>query len=271
MEKKVIIITGCSSGIGLSFVKSIASRRDLICIGISRRDPKLANIRNFTYYKADVTDRKRISELVKKIIKQYKRIDILINNAGMGIRGTIEDLREKDIMKIFNTNFFGYVRFIQEVLPYMRKMNRGHIINVGALGAKLNTPSIGYYAISKNAVHSLTEILSKEIEGWDINISLVIPGAVKSNFGKRIINGLDIDKSDYRNIYKEWDNRFRNYFKKRNTAETAAQKILEIIDKPKFYQFISPRDKYIYVLKSILPNNIADWFIYKYFFKNEKT
>ena len=181
-DKKVVLITGASSGIGLSTAKYLA-KKDYIVYGAVRNLSSLdTNIKNLHFETLDVTDIQSIQKTVSKIISKEGRIDVLINNAGYALGGSLETLSMDDIKNQMDVNFFGAIRMCQEVLPHMRKNQRGHIINISSEQGVYGLPYGSLYSASKAALESVSESLSIELLPWNIKVSIVEPGQVGTNF-----------------------------------------------------------------------------------------
>jgi NAD(P)-dependent dehydrogenase (short-subunit alcohol dehydrogenase family) len=182
-HEPVVVITGSSTGIGfetsLAFAqngyRTYATMRDL-----SKAEPiKKIAIREQLPLKVvqmDVDDCGSVKEAIKKTFEEEKRIDILINNAGYGLFGALEDLTIEDIKKQFETNFFGAIRTIQQVLPIMRSQRSGNIVNISSMSGFIGFPVSSTYVSSKFALEGMSESLSYEVESFGINVMLIEPG-----------------------------------------------------------------------------------------------
>jgi short-subunit dehydrogenase len=249
INKKIILITGVTSGIGKAFVELNKSTTDYFIVGIGR-GTEHPQYDGFKYIRADLSndqDIKKITEFINRI----GRVDILINNAGLGYKGTIEDLPVEEIQKQIRVNFITPILLIKDVLPLMRKRRSGHIINICSIGAFTLTPTFGYYAISKSMLFAASEILRQETSEWNIKISVIIPGAVKTGFGKKIIQYSN--ETAYSKLYTEWNRKFRNYFKKSNSATDIALIIMSTIKHPKDIVTCMFRERLILFLNKIFP------------------
>ncbi len=208
MDKKVAVITGASSGIGLSTAE-LFSKNGYIVYGLSR---KPANSDLFTSLSCDVTSREQIAETFKKIYDKEGRIDILINNAGMGISGAIEYLTEEDFNKIFNVNLKGVVMASSLCIPYLRQ-TKGKIINTSSVAAVVPIPYQACYSATKAAVESFSFSLYGEVKEQGIKVTCVRPGDTKTGFtrnrvktevenevyGKKITEGVKKMEKDEQN------------------------------------------------------------------------
>lgn len=187
--KKVALVTGSSSGIGLETALALA--RDGYHTFASMRDTKksaelehAAKKENLTIdvIELDVDKEESIMSAIKKITSDCQRIDVLVNNAGYGQFGCTEDVSINDFRKQFETNFFSIVRIIQEVSPVMRKQNSGIIVNISSVGGRMGLPGSAAYISSKFALEGLSECLRYELGQFGIKVTLVEPGVIKTNF-----------------------------------------------------------------------------------------
>ena len=178
MEKKVVLITGASSGIGKETATYLASNGYKV-YGVARRD---FNIDGVSPVLGDVTDRAVVKEIVDFVIKLEGKIDILINNAGMGIAGAVETTSMEMIEKQFKVNFFGAVNMAQEVLPHMRKEKSGKIINISSVASIFPIPYQAFYSASKSALDAWAKALRLEVKDFGISVTNILPGDIKTGF-----------------------------------------------------------------------------------------
>lgn len=175
----VVIITGGSSGIGLACCEKFLQNNYKV-YELSRKNG--SENKNIIHIKADVTDEQSVADAIQTIFEKEKRIDVLVNNAGFGIAGSIEDTDINDAKKQFDVNFFGAVICAQKVLPYMRKQGFGRIVNISSMAAPLAIPFQAFYSASKAAVNSFTLSLANEVKPFGITVCAVMPGDVKTGF-----------------------------------------------------------------------------------------
>jgi NAD(P)-dependent dehydrogenase (short-subunit alcohol dehydrogenase family) len=189
VKTSIALVTGSSSGIG--FETSLALARKGIDTFATMRAPqkgytikRIAKEENLpiTVLKMDVNNDDSVREVVKKIVDKVNRIDILVNNAGYGLFGALEDVTIEEIRKQFETNYFGAVRTIKEVLPTMRKQRRGIIINVTSIAGVVGIPGECIYSSSKFALEGLSESISYELQPHGVKMILIEPGVINSNF-----------------------------------------------------------------------------------------
>ncbi|MCF8076936.1 MAG: SDR family oxidoreductase [Desulfotignum sp.] len=188
-SSKTVLITGASSGIGKCTADYLATKGYQV-YGTSRHPESCPGIKNGFMIKMDVCNIASVKEAIAHIVGKEGHIDVLINNAGFGIGGAIEDTSTEMAKALFDTNFFGICRVLQEVLPVMRRQSGGLIINMSSIGGLIGLPFQGIYSASKFAVEGLSEALYKELSLSAINVVLIEPGDFKTEFtaNRQIIN-----------------------------------------------------------------------------------
>ena len=182
--KKVILLTGASSGIGYQTAESL-SKEGHVVYGAARRIEKMETLKQFGVKPIylDVTDEESIKSAIDTIIRNEGRIDVLINNAGYGSYGAIEDVEINEARRQFEVNLFGLARLVQLVLPHMRKQKSGRIINVSSMGGRLTTYFGAWYHATKYALEAFSDALRMEVADFGIDISLIEPGGIKTEWG----------------------------------------------------------------------------------------
>lgn len=239
-----ILITGISTGIGKSFVElaSVTYPDDTI-IAFTRNPLAYKVPPNVFVYHVDISDFKAVTKTFKKAARKYGDIDILINNAGNGIMGTIEDTTIKQAKSQFDVNVWAAVNLVQLVLPAMRKRKSGHIINISSIASEFDYPTMAYYGMSKTLIEKLSRILAMELRPWNITVSVVAPGTIKSKFGTNIIRPKNPTKSPYKNLYKSWSHHFAVMFQKHIMhSDAVAAQLIKVIDNPQSKSFVGMRD-----------------------------
>lgn len=176
VKDKVVVVTGATAGIGRATAGYFREKgAKVVCL--ARR-----TVPEFDCIPTDVTSRVAVDAAVAEIIARYGRIDVLVNNAGIGISGAAEDTEEAAVRKIFELNFFGALNVIQAVLPAMRAGGGGTIVNVSSVAAKLSIPFQSFYSATKAAVSALSDALRLEVAPFGIKVTSVLPGDVKTDF-----------------------------------------------------------------------------------------
>lgn len=183
MTQRIALVTGASSGIGRATAELLASNGHYV-FAAARRMDRLEQIRSdhIEPVELDVTDEEAIRRTVNHVIASKGRIDVLVNNAGFGQLGAIECVSMEAAHRQFEVNVFGYARFMQAVLPHMRKQKSGYIVNIASAMGKISTPGFGWYAASKHAVEALTDAVRGEVMEFGIQVVLIAPGLIKTEF-----------------------------------------------------------------------------------------
>jgi NAD(P)-dependent dehydrogenase (short-subunit alcohol dehydrogenase family) len=205
--EKVAIVTGTSSGIG--FETSLALAREGYFTYATMRDTTKSNkIKEIAQkenlkinvLELDVDDEKSVKSAIAQILDQKQRIDVLVNNAGWGLWGCVEDVSVDEFKEQFETNFFSIIRLIQEVAPTMRKQSSGTIVNVSSVVGRIGFPASPAYISSKFALEGLSESLRFEFAPFGVDVIIIEPGVIKTNFMK---NMKMAKKSELDTVYKD--------------------------------------------------------------------
>lgn len=197
---KIVLVTGASSGLGQSVAEYLAGK-DYKVYGTSRQ-PKHEE-KNGVYFKAlDVRSAESIKNCIDSIIAENKSIDILINNAGVGITGPLEEVPIDEAKAHFDTNFFGTLQVINSVLPHMREQNNGLIINITSIAAHMGLPFRGLYSASKGALAKVTESYRMELKQHQIKMVNLAPGDFATNIASGRFHSPLKESSPYYKNYK---------------------------------------------------------------------
>lgn len=180
---KTVLITGSSSGIGKASVDVFAQAGWQVAATSRSADKNIFDKwPNVTVYKLDVTNKKNIEETFKAVLEDFKSIDVVVNNAGYGLDGIFEAMDEEQIRRQFETNVFGLMSVTREAVKVMRPAKKGTIIQVASMGGRLTFPSYSIYHASKWAVEGFSESLHYELRQFGINIKIIEPGVIKTEF-----------------------------------------------------------------------------------------
>ena len=196
---RVVVITGASSGIGSVVAKYFRDKGDIV-YGLSRRAEDKDGI---TQISCDVTSKANVKNAIEKIIEREKRIDILINNAGCGISGSVENSELDDIKNMFDVNFFGAVNVTQAVLPYMRGNGGGKIINTSSVASVIPIPFQSFYSATKSSLDIFAKALRLEVKPFNIQVCNVLLGDTKSNFTSSRKKSVNDEGSVYQEVVKK--------------------------------------------------------------------
>jgi NAD(P)-dependent dehydrogenase (short-subunit alcohol dehydrogenase family) len=187
MEKKVWYITGASKGLGLALVKRLLQEGHRVA-ATSRSVESLrdavgeVNTKAFLPIQVDLSDSASIDGSIQQTVEAFGRIDVAVNNAGFGIGGSVEELSEKEYIDSFGINVFASIKVIKSVLPYMRKQRTGHIINISSIAGFAPATGWAMYAATKYALMGLSEVLADDVRELGIKVTVVAPGAFRTDF-----------------------------------------------------------------------------------------
>lgn len=185
-SKKVWLVTGASKGLGLSLVKLLISRGYKVAATsrkIENMTREIESSDQFLPLEVDITNEKSVQNAITQIIDSFGTIDVVINNAGYGQIGALEELSDAEARDNFNANVFGTLNIIRSILPQLRKQGSGHIINISSVGGLTGDfPGFGVYCATKFAVAGLTESLAAELKEFGVHATVVYPGYFRTNF-----------------------------------------------------------------------------------------
>ena len=205
-EQKVVLITGTAYGIGKSTAELLIDKGHIVYGGdILVEENLYLNDIGGTALEMDVTNQEHIDKAINQIISEQGRVDVLVNNAGLGVYGAIEDVSMEDIYYQYDVNLFGLARVTKAVLPYMREKESGLIINISSVLGETYGPLAGWYLSTKHALEGWSDALRVELKEFDIDVVVVQPGAINTNFSN--VTKTYIDKyrknSAYQHLYGE--------------------------------------------------------------------
>lgn len=263
---KVVLITGGSSGIGKS-IGEFLKAKDFKVYGTSRSPEKYTDS-IFPILGLDVTDVSSIEKAVKAVISKENRIDVLINNAGVGITGPIEEIPENEIKKHFDTNFFGPINVIKAVLPQMRKQKSGLIINVTSIAGYMGLPYRGVYSASKGALELITEAFRMEVKAFNIHMANVAPGDFATNIAAGRYHAPVLEDSPYKKSYGETLELMNSHVDSGSDPNEMAKAVFKIIQSknPKVHYKVGEfLQKFSIVLKRILPDKTYEKMLMKHY------
>lgn len=259
MDKKVVLVTGGSSGIGKS-IGLYLTEKGYKVYGTTRNLDKQKDFKDFKLIELDVTNNETIAKAIMHIVKEEDRLDVLINNAGVGITGPIEETPIDEINKTFDTNFNGPIRMIQSVLPQMRHQKSGLIINITSIAGNMGLPYRGIYSASKGALSLVTEALRMETKEFGIQITDLAPGDFATNIAAGRYHAPANGTTAYTSYSKVLDMINDDVDAAQNPIEVA-KKVYSIIlkTKPKVHYKVGVfLQKFSLLLKKILPDTLYE-------------
>lgn len=252
--KKVVLVTGGSSGIGKSIAVHL-NAADYKVYGTSR-NPERYPESPIELIAMDVQDQESINAAIASILAQESTIDVLINNAGVGITGPMEETPIDAVKNAMDTNFYGPLRVLQAVLPVMRSQRSGRIINITSIAGYMGLPYRGIYSASKGALEIATEAYRMECAHLNIHFSNVAPGDFATNIAAGRFHAPVIEGSDYAAGYSQTLQLIDDHVEEGNDPIEVARKIEEILKEKNpgiHYKVGSFMQKFSIVLKKILP------------------
>lgn len=234
---KVWLITGCSTGFGRQLAQEALKNGDRVAV-TSRNPDDIKDIvaqypDTSIAVKLDVTKTDEIKSAVAQTLEKFKRIDVLVNNAGIGYFGAVEESEETEIRRMFDINFFGLANMTNEVLPIMRSQRSGHVVNVSSIGGYVSFPAVGFYNATKFAVAGLSESLAKETAHLGIKVTVVAPSGFRTDWAGRSANNSKIIIADYAPTAHTNKNNIRGYSGNQpGDPFRAAQAIIRAVESP---------------------------------------
>lgn len=272
-----ILVTGCSSGIGLAIAKRLIKTPHRICI--TARESSLERLMDAGFHNSDrlmirpldVTNDAQRFDLIEEMGWQWGGVDVLINNAGVSYRAVVEHMTDEEEIHQMETNFLGPMGLIRLVLPHMRKQKFGKIINVSSVGGMMAMPTMSSYSASKFALEGASESLWYEVRPWNISVTLVQPGFVRSDSFKNVYysrksGGYQSRNDDYFRYYAAMSPFVEKLMNlSRTTADDVAcqvMKIVEMSDPP--LRWAATLDAQVFnFLRRMLPRRFYHWFLYR--------
>jgi len=263
---KVILVTGASSGIGLAIAQVLAEKGHRV-FGTSRQDPSVFSENPFEMIRMDVRDETSVRKAFDDIKQRAGKLDVVVNNAGLGIIGPVESVTDKEARAIFDTNVFGVLNVCRHSIPFLRESGGGHIINITSIAGMMGLPFRGIYSSSKFAVEGFTESLSQEVRQFGIRVCMIEPGDFRTN-----INDTRMVASSVHPTYGDQSNRIHSQVNKEvshaPTPEVIGHLIAGIIDDPSpslRYRAANLFQRFSLTLKRLLPDRWFETLIMNYY------
>ena len=266
---KVVLITGASAGLGKATASHLADL-GYVVYGTCRNPNQYETPPNYKLISLDLNQPTSIQSAVEELLGEEGRIDVLINNAGSGIIGPMEELEIDALRANFETNCYGPLLLMQKVLPVMRKQKEGFVVSITSIGCAMGLPFRGAYSASKGALSLLTESLRMEVKPFGIKMCTVAPGDFVSDIASRRYYAPQKEQSPYQAIYKRNLATIDAHVSSGIQPEVIAHKIARILPQknPKVhYRVGAPLQKFSVVLKGILSSKIFEKLL-MLFYKN---
>lgn len=263
---KVVLITGASSGIGKSIGEFLLTK-GFVVYGTSRNPERITNS-IFPLLSLDVRNKESIHKAVAEVIEKSGRLDVVINNAGVGITGPIEEIPSEEIINNFETNLFGPIEVMKAVLPAMRMQKLGLIINITSIAGYMGLPYRGIYSASKGALELITEALRMEVKSFGIHITNVAPGDFATNIAAGRYHAPLIKGSPYEIPYGVTLNSMNNHVdsgSNPNEMAVAIYKIIQTSNPKGHYKIGAFMQKFSIVLKRIVPDKVYEKMLMKHY------
>ncbi|MEC5167412.1 NAD(P)-dependent dehydrogenase (short-subunit alcohol dehydrogenase family) [Flavobacterium sp. PL11] len=256
---KVVLVTGGSSGIGKS-IGEFLHQKGFIVYGTSRNPERILNS-VFPLLFLDVRNADSIGQAVAKIIATSGKLDVVINNAGVGITGPLEEIPMEEIKNNFETNFFGPIEVIKAVLPQMRVQKSGLIINITSIAGYMGLPYRSVYSASKGALELITEALRMEVKSFGIHITNIAPGDFATNIAAGRYHAPLVKGSAYELSYGKTLKAMDEHVNSGSNPDEMAEAVYKIILDPSpkiHYKVGAFLQKFSIVLKRILPDKVYE-------------
>ncbi|NER11101.1 Short-chain dehydrogenase [Muriicola jejuensis] len=260
MEKKIVLVTGGSSGIGRS-VGNYLSEKGYKVYGTTRSLEKQQDFKDFRLLELDVRKPDTIQKALDRLLDEEGRLDVLINNAGVGITGPLEETPNEAILNAFETNFTGPLNLMKAVLPIMRRQGSGRVINITSIAGKMGLPYRGVYSASKGALDLATEALRLEVRDFGILISTLAPGDFKTNIAAGRFHAPLRPDSPYHAPYEATLKMINDHVDQAGDPVQVAEKVFAILRDPSpkvHYKVGSFMQRLSVVLKRLLPGKLYE-------------
>ena len=234
-DTKIFLITGASSGLGRAFAEAAVNAGHTV-VGTVRREGDCVAFEAMHARRAkavilDVTRFDALAPIIQSVEEDIGPIDVLVNSAGYGHEGTLEESPLTELIRQFEVNVFGAVAMIKAVLPYMRARRHGHIINITSMAGHMSIPGIAYYSGSKFALEGISEALAKEVHGFNIKVTAIAPGSFRTDWAGRSMIRSGRSIADYDAVFEPVRKRRQEYSgRQAGDPAKAAQALLKVVD-----------------------------------------
>lgn len=267
-ESWVVLVTGASSGIGRACADLLA-RNGFTVYGGSRSTGEGPTDAGWTSLSMDVRDDASVAGAVARVVADAGRLDAVVNNAGFGIAGAVEDTTVEEVLDLFQTNFFGALRVCRAVLPYFRARGAGTIVNVSSIGGRIGLPFQGLYSASKFALEGMTEALRMEAKPLGIKVVLIEPGDTRTGFtAHRRRTAASVTNDAYRERFARALRRIERDEQAGEDPAAVARLVLRVLRHPAprlRYTVGNPIQRLAVHARAVLPGRLFEWGIMRYY------
>ncbi len=256
---KVVLITGASRGLGLAIAEHCLSKG--MCVYGTSRNPGRFSDCSFNLLQMEVTDSSSVKLAVAQVLDLEGKIDVLVNNAGVGITGPIEEIDLDEVQHHFDVNYRGPLRLIQSVLPSMRQQGSGMIINITSVAGTMGLPFRAVYSAAKSALLLSAEALRMELRPFGVKVTNLVPGDINTDMAAGRYHAPVIQNSPYEKLYKKLLNRINQDVNTGSSPEAIARRVYKIMCKsnPKLYYTAGPSfQQFAVLLKRVLPSRLFE-------------
>lgn len=240
---KVVLITGCSTGIGRDLAQRLTEAGYTV-VATARKVAALNDIPAALKLPLDVTCPNSVQQAVEQTLQRFGRIDALVNNAGYGLRGVVDEISDEQARQVYDVNVFGVIRMIRAVAPLMRKQKSGRIINISSIAGRVSTPVNGLYSSTKFALEALSDALRVELAPFGVQVVVIEPGAIRTNFLDTVTvhsqqHTLSDPASPYQPLYQKYFKFNAGMSQKAPGPETVSRVIQQSLEVP------NPKPRYL--------------------------
>jgi NAD(P)-dependent dehydrogenase (short-subunit alcohol dehydrogenase family) len=258
----IALVTGASSGIGLATAQALLKAGYRV-FGTSRKP--VASPQGITMLICDVTDEASVQALIAEVVQQAGRIDLVVNNAGIGLLGGAEESSIAQAQRVFDVNVFGVARVVNAVLPVMRKQKSGRIVNMSSILGLIPSPFNAFYSSTKHAIEGYTESLDHEIRSFGIRAVLVEPGVTRTSFEENLTRAdqplpiYDADRARSEGLMRKW-------VKDGDAPQVVADAVVKAatVRKPKLRYPAGKQSQQVGLLRRFMPQRIVDGILRKF-------
>lgn len=261
---KVVLITGASSGLGEALATCMSTRGYRV-YGTSRKGEQTATA--YQMLAMDVQQDESVKNAIGQLLEKEGRIDVVINNAGIGIAAPLEEVSMEKVMQVFQTNVFGMIRVCQAVLPTMRAQGHGRIVNVSSIGSQIGLPFRAVYSASKASVDIMTEAMRMELKGFGVDATAILAGDMQTPINNNRLHETLAGNSPYKTIFDKVHELINADVDKGKKPSEVADMIEQITRQKhvkRSYVIGKPLQKVSILAKRLLPGGLFEQIIMKY-------